>query len=217
MPKSNLDVDMEIFTQAAQPYGEQVFPSLENRNIARRFMVANSWIEPGKTPDVSVYTAALGELLRQGTQLSRQKTAEEIATEAQAAADLEARKKFGVMFSREDDEVRPSRKLADEIFNVDNDPMKKHNDYVDRRLNRARPEEEYRDALEARMKVPAADCPGLKDENETVYAGMNSRISHYQTQIVRQKNREHNQRVRAEYAQRQAAEAEAKSNTKKGL
>jgi hypothetical protein len=209
---TNLEIDVANFTAAARPYGDKVWISRQTQVFVREWMVENEWIQPGQTPDTSVYAAAFNFLIAAGTLPQKQKTAEEIAAEEKAAADLEARRRMGVMFPK-DEQAAPARKLTDELINTDR--FQQHNAAVDKKLNRVSDNQELHEAMDARMQVGAA-IPGLKDEREQVYAA-NGMINHYRTGLVQEQNREHNQRLRAAYASRRAADAAEENSTKKGI
>lgn len=205
---ATLQADIANFTAAAAPYGSSVWVSRETFVFVREWLVANDWIQPGTNPDVSIYTAALGELVRQGTLPKPVKTAEELQLE-------EDRKNMGVIY-RKDEVDKPSRKL--DVY-ASRDKLAEHNAAADAALearrNPAATRREQMDNLIARMDTGEA-IPGLVDESEAgcgVYVG--GRLARYATSQAVEKAKAHNARVRSEYAQRQAAAEAAK--TPRGL
>jgi hypothetical protein len=203
-----LEQDVSFFKQAASGY-PNIWVSRETHVACRAYLVANDFIEPGATADATVYGLAIAAMIANGTLPQRVKTAEELAAEAAAAKLAEDKRNMGVV--RYED--KPVRKLTDEVLNAP-DRREQHNAAVDRQLNRISPEQDFREALDARMQVGAA-IPGLKDEREQVYAA-NGMINHYRTGLVQQQNREHNTRLREAFARRQAEDA-AEANSKRGL
>jgi hypothetical protein len=210
MTVTPLEQDVNVFKQAASGFGDRVWLSRDTHVACRAYLVGEGFIDPGATVnDVAIYNVAIAALLEQGklpVKPAPVKTAEEIQLE-------EDRKNFGVVRYEE----QKSRNMTAEY--VQRDPIKEHNDRAEAALQARRNPQatrrEQMDNLLARTDT-SAQIPGLKDEHEQVYVGDTGRISHYRTQIVQQQNKEHNARVRAEHAQRQAA-ATAANSTKKGL
>jgi hypothetical protein len=214
---TNLEIDVANFTAAARPYGDKVWISRQTQVFVREWMVENEWIQPGQTPDTSVYAAAFNFLIAAGTLPQKQKTAEEIVAEAEAEKLQEAKRKMGVMFSDYEDEIqeRPTRKIADELINTDR--RKVHNDSVDRKMQHVSDAQERHAAIDSRMQLGEA-IPGLVDESwsaNEVYVG--GRVARYATSQAVEKAKANNVRVRAEYAAKQSQAVTAAANQKRGI
>jgi|HubBroStandDraft_6_1064221.scaffolds.fasta_scaffold01344_5 hypothetical protein len=210
-----LEIDFSAFTQAAQQYGSRVWISRAVQCFLRDFMVETDWIEPSATADVSLYAAALGHHLAAGTLPVKQKTAEEIAADAEAARLAEARRNMGVVKY----EDRPVRKLTDEA--VQRDPIAEHNTATDaafaRKQNPELARREQRDQLAERMN-PGQGIPGLVDESfsgNTVYTS--GRVNHYKTQQAVDAAKQRNIQAKARFDEQQAAAAQAAANSRKGI
>ena len=214
MSKTPYQVDKEGFETAAAGYPE-LYPNRDAHIAVRRYLVENNFLNPGDTADAQVYAMALGMMKANGTLPQRVKTAEEIAAEAQAAADLEARRNMGVVF-RKNEPDKPTH-VIDEFANRDalkNTTIK---------LTPHSPETESRGrAYAADGKSPRAhryhqQIPGLKDESwsgNEVYIG--GRVADYKTQCAVAAAKEHNAQVRAKYAEQQSCRHRSRSNSEEG-
>lgn len=212
MSKTSYRIDKEGFETAAAAYPE-VYADRSAHVAVRRYLVENNFLNPGDTADAQVYAMALGMMKANGALPQRVKTAEETAAEAQAAAELEARRNAGVI--RYED--KPARKMTDEYVN--RDPIAERNAAADAALqakqNPMLTRREQMDNLLARMDP--ANIPGLVDES---FAGCsvytNGRVNHYKTQQAQEVAKQRNAEVRARYAEQQAA-AEVAASQKKGI
>ncbi|MFZ0885775.1 MAG: hypothetical protein WAN14_20400 [Candidatus Acidiferrales bacterium] len=212
MSKTSYRIDKEGFETAAAAYPE-VYANRDAHIAVRRYLVENNFLNPGDTADAQVYAMALGMMKANGALPQRVKTAEETAAEAQAAAELEARRNAGVI--RYED--KPARKMTDEYVN--RDPVAERNAAADAALqakqNPMLTRREQMDSLLARMDP--ANIPGLVDES---FAGCsvytNGRVNHYKTQQAQEVAKQTNAEVRARYAEQQAA-AQVAASQKKGI
>ncbi|MFZ0581950.1 MAG: hypothetical protein WAN72_11780 [Candidatus Acidiferrales bacterium] len=216
MSKTPYQIDKEGFETAAAGYPE-LYPNRDAHIAVRRYLVENNFLNPGDTADAQVYAMALGMMKANGTLPQRVKTAEEIASEAQAAADLEARRNMGVMYKK-DEPDKPTHVINE--F-AERDALKEHNDQVDAAFARKRnPVAERMQQMEnllARTDT-TQQIPGLKDESwsgNEVYIG--GRVAHYKTQCAVAAAKEHNVQARAKYAEQKAAATEAAATQKRGI
>jgi hypothetical protein len=214
--QSAIEVDISHFRTAATNFGDKVWLSRPSHTAIREFIVANEWGEPGNIFLPELYSAAIGEMIRLGTLPQRVRTAAELEAEAAAAAELEARKKAGVMFS-DSEPAKPFRKIADVFAR---DLVAEHNARTDAAFQaKQNPElarREQRAQLAERFTSDA--IPGLVDDSfsaNEVYVG--GRVARYRTQQAVEAARNHNEEVRAKFAEQQAAAAEAAKSKNKGL
>lgn len=208
--------DWNNFCEATKRFPEgTVGISREIQVRLRDWAVESGLIAPGVVGPVDFYAAVMAQFLGAGCNLQREKTAEEIAAEAQAAADLEARRNAGVIKY----EDKPYKKLTDQFVN--RDPVAEHNARMDDAFARKQNPELARREQHAQLadRFPAEATPGLVDESwsaNEVYVG--GHVARFASSQAVEKAKAHNLRVRTEYAERQAAaQAAAANQTKRGI
>lgn len=195
-----LENDSQEFLVAVAPLKNQVWVSRETHVACRKFLVACQVIKPGQDGDRHQYGIALLELLRTKQLPVAPPPPGPTPEELQAEAD---RKNMGVMY-RDDDADPPSRAVDDSIFS---DPRLRHNAQVEAEMQR-REERSRGHAFVSKLDGLPEPIPGLRDEHDQVFVG--GRVAHYATSQLRQKNREHNARVRKDWALKKAAEQNSK-------
>lgn len=195
-----LQEDVNEFLIAVAPLKGQVWVSRETQVACRKFLVGCSVIKPGQDGDRHQYAIALHELLRTKQLPVAPPPPGPTAEELQAEAD---RRNRGVMFT--DDDPTPVRKVDDSIYA---DPRLEHNKRVEAEMKRREEVARGGHALASKLDGLRDVIPGLRDEQAEVRTPQGHLVS-YATQQLREKNRAYNKTVRAEYAAKKAAAAEA--------
>jgi hypothetical protein len=195
-----LENDVQEFMIAVAPLKDQVWVSRETHVACRKFLVACQVIKPGQDADRHQYSVAVMELLRSQQLPQAPPPPGPTPEELQAQAD---RKNRGVMF-KDSEWTEPARAVNDSVFS---DPREKHNRMVDAEMQR-REERSRGHAFVSKLDGLGEAIPGLKDEHEQVLVG--GREARYATSQLQQKNREHNAKIRTEWAAKKAAAQQSK-------